>query len=87
MSARTKTNRPARRTRGTPSREPTQDEIAACARSIWEAEGRPHGRDLEHWLMAEARLRHAETSGPKARPPAQPVNPPATPSGRTTRKP
>ena len=30
-----------------------QEEIAKRAYAIWEREGRPHGRDLEHWLTAE----------------------------------
>lgn len=34
----------------------TPDEIAVCAFAIWEKEGRPHGRDVEHWLQAEAQL-------------------------------
>ncbi len=57
MSAKTKTNPPARRITAPPRREPTHDEIALCAMNLWEAEGRPQGRDLEHWLQAEARLR------------------------------
>jgi hypothetical protein len=32
---------------------------------IWEREGRPHGRNLEHWVMAEAEL-SAEQVEPKA---------------------
>jgi Protein of unknown function (DUF2934) len=35
---------------------PTHDEIAACARRIYESEGRPEGRSMDHWLQAEARL-------------------------------
>jgi hypothetical protein len=35
----------------------TQEEISKRAREIWEREGRPEGRDLEHWLKAEAELR------------------------------
>jgi DUF2934 family protein len=37
-------------------REPTQDEIAACAHMIYEQEGRPEGKAMEHWLQAEAQL-------------------------------
>jgi hypothetical protein len=37
--------------------EPSRKQIADLARRIWEAEGRPEGRDEEHWLEAEARLR------------------------------
>ena len=36
--------------------EPTQDEIAAYAYKLWEAEGRPNGRDVDHWLQAKAHL-------------------------------
>jgi hypothetical protein len=33
-----------------------QEEIARCAYLTWEAEGRPPGRALDHWLQAEDRL-------------------------------
>jgi hypothetical protein len=36
--------------------EPTQDEIAAYAYKLWEAEGRPDGHDFDHWLQAKAHL-------------------------------
>jgi hypothetical protein len=35
----------------------TNDEVSKRAREIWEREGRPEGRDMEHWLQAEAELR------------------------------
>ncbi|KAF0181641.1 MAG: hypothetical protein FD161_314 [Limisphaerales bacterium] len=59
MSAKTRTSKPALRASATPRREPTHDEIALCAMTIWVEEGRPQGRDLEHWLLAESRLRQA----------------------------
>lgn len=31
---------------------------------IWEREGRPDGRDLEHWLRAEAEVAEEEAAGP-----------------------
>jgi hypothetical protein len=37
-------------------REPTQEEIAACAHQIYETEGRPEGKAMQHWLQAEAQL-------------------------------
>jgi hypothetical protein len=40
-----------------PPPSPGHDDIAQCARLLWEQEGRPEGRDVEHWLQAEARLR------------------------------
>ncbi|MEQ2008790.1 MAG: DUF2934 domain-containing protein [Limisphaerales bacterium] len=57
MSAKTKSNPRAARIAVQPRPEPTHDDIALCAVSIWEEEGRPQGRELEHWLLAEARLR------------------------------
>ena len=35
---------------------PSHDEIAVCARRIYEIEGRPEGKAMEHWLQAEAQL-------------------------------
>ena len=35
---------------------PTHDEIAAAARRIYEMEGRPEGKAMQHWLQAEAQL-------------------------------
>jgi hypothetical protein len=32
---------------------PNQDEIARVAHAVWEAEGRPEGRDHEHWMRAK----------------------------------
>lgn len=37
--------------------EPSPQQIADLAHRIWEAEGYPEGREAEHWLEAEARLR------------------------------
>jgi hypothetical protein len=37
--------------------EPSPAQIADLAHRIWEAEGRPDGREVVHWLEAEARLR------------------------------
>jgi hypothetical protein len=36
--------------------EATEDEIAVCAYFIWEQEGKPVGRALDHWLQAELQL-------------------------------
>lgn len=35
---------------------PESDEIATLARSLWQAAGRPFGRDREFWFQAEAQL-------------------------------
>ncbi|MDB6017586.1 MAG: hypothetical protein JWR19_2075 [Pedosphaera sp.] len=37
-------------------RKPTHEEISACAQRIYEMEGRPEGKAVEHWLQAEAQL-------------------------------
>jgi len=50
---------------------PTHEEIAACARQIYEADGRPEGKALEHWLQAETQLiaeRKAQTAELVAKP-------------------
>ncbi|HEY5704534.1 MAG TPA: DUF2934 domain-containing protein [Terrimicrobiaceae bacterium] len=36
--------------------EATEREIAVCAYCIWEQEGKPSGRALDHWLQAELQL-------------------------------
>jgi hypothetical protein len=37
----------------------SHDEIASCARELWEQQGRPDDRDEAIWLEAEGRLRAA----------------------------
>ena len=46
----------------TPPREITGERIASRAYSLWEQQGRPHGRDLELWLQAESQLKQASQS-------------------------
>lgn len=41
--------------------EITHNEIALLAESIWQNEGCPEGKALEHWLRAEAHLRDERT--------------------------
>jgi hypothetical protein len=41
------------------AREPSHDAVARRAFELWEQHGRRPGRDLEHWLQAEAELRGA----------------------------
>lgn len=38
-----------------------KDEIARVAWAIWEAEGRPDGRDVEHWRRATEMVDRGET--------------------------
>lgn len=61
--------------------KPTHEEIAACALRIYEMEGRPEGKSLEHWLQAEAQLvaeRKAEAGLLPSKAAAKPM-----PAGRT----
>jgi hypothetical protein len=50
--------------------EPTHDEIALCAYSLWEQQGRPQNQEVEHWLQAEADylevLRRSQANFPRA---------------------
>lgn len=36
---------------------PLDEHIRARAHEIWEAEGRPEGKDLEHWKTAAAEVK------------------------------
>jgi len=45
-------------------------EIAVAAYNIWEKEGHPHGRDLDHWLRAEHNVRRL-VDADKTREPAR----------------
>ena len=38
--------------------EPTEAEIQHAAYLLWVENGRPEGRDLEHWLAAKGLLSH-----------------------------
>ncbi|HYI84227.1 MAG TPA: DUF2934 domain-containing protein [Acetobacteraceae bacterium] len=52
---------------------PANDEIARVAHAIWEAEGRPEGRDHEHWMRARRLIDEgrAEVEYPQAAPPGE----------------
>lgn len=49
--------------------QPTEFEIRELSYFIWEREGRPEGRALDHWFRAAAELAppQAATTGPKPR--------------------
>ena len=53
---------------------PRQEVVAARAYQLWEAAGRPSGRDQEFWLGAEERLQ-AEASSSAPPPPPIPETP------------
>lgn len=56
MKAKPRQNPPTQRLARRTSPAATHDEIACSAKIIWEAEGCPTGRDVAHWLLAEAQL-------------------------------
>jgi hypothetical protein len=37
--------------------------VQARAYAIWEQEGRPHGKSVEHWLMARAEIEAEDAQG------------------------
>jgi hypothetical protein len=39
------------------------DQIRIRAHELWESEGRPHGRDHDHWVKAEQELDAAAPNG------------------------
>jgi Protein of unknown function (DUF2934) len=45
---------------------PDQDLIRKRAYEIWEREGRPHGRDLEHWQLAMVEFYSINSAAPAA---------------------
>lgn len=65
-------------------RQPTQQEIALRAYAMWEREGRPYGRNLDHWLAAERELMQASTRPLSADIPAKPVRRVAKTSPKAT---
>lgn len=46
--------------------QPTQEQITELAHSLWLEEGKPEGRELQHWLEAERQLRAGGTGEPRA---------------------
>ncbi|MBC8097715.1 MAG: DUF2934 domain-containing protein [Akkermansiaceae bacterium] len=54
-------------------RKPSEDEIAARAYQIFLERGSPEGRDLEHWLEAEAQLSGEILANGSAPQPVKPI--------------
>jgi hypothetical protein len=57
--------------------EPTEAEIQHAAYLLWIENGRPEGRDLEHWLAAREMLCHRHGRDAKTRRPAPEIAAPA----------
>ena len=61
--------------------------VRDTAYAIWEAEGKPVGRNVEHWRQAEERVAASVTGSPEtkaAKPKAAPRKPAATPKPKTS---
>jgi hypothetical protein len=54
------TAHPARTEMSSPQ-EISNDMIAVRAFIIWEQQGRPHGRDVANWLLAESQLKQEQS--------------------------
>ena len=53
---------------------PTEKQIIELAHSIWEQEGRPEGKDLEHYFSAKKILEEQEAANPiQLTPPSVPI--------------
>jgi hypothetical protein len=65
-----------------PLSDPAEAEIQHAAYLLWIEEGRPEGRDLEHWLAAKELLRHhhGRSAGRTHRPPTKPAINKGTPA-------
>jgi hypothetical protein len=55
--------RDALRDKGLREWSPFEEEIAVAAYYLWEKEGRPHGRDKEHWHLAAEQLKRQAGEG------------------------
>jgi hypothetical protein len=66
--------------------EAIRERTAQLAYAIWEREGCPHGRDREHWMMAEAELMGA-AEAPAAEAAAGATETASKPAARPAAKP
>jgi hypothetical protein len=48
------------------STQPSQEEIAAYAYHLWEANGRQSGRDAEYWFQAQTQIKARTNDGGSA---------------------
>jgi hypothetical protein len=62
--------------------EDREERIRKRAHQIWEREGKPHGRDAEHWRQAASEI-DAEAAASDLEPkPTEPAEPEASPARR-----
>jgi hypothetical protein len=64
---------PARKTLANPRTvDPDHEQrVRECAYHLWEAEGKPHGRDVEFWERARAQVGAEESAAPEPPPAAE----------------
>lgn len=62
-------------------------QVAERAYSIWEKNGRPEGRDLEHWLRAEFEVAAEARAGKRPQPRKAGAAKAVQPTASKTRKP
>jgi len=58
---------------------PTEEQIKELAYTMWEQEGRPEGKDVEHYFTAKQRLEEQEAAQARA---SRPWATPPTPAAR-----
>ena len=46
--------------------KPSEDQIRTCAHQLWEAAGKPEGRDQEFWIEAKRQLADGVNSDEKS---------------------
>jgi hypothetical protein len=51
---------------------PTEEQIKQMAHNLWEQEGRPAGKDVEHYLAAKQTLEEQEASQKRPKAPRTP---------------
>ena len=49
-------------------RSVSEDQIRQKAYELWEADGRPEGRDEDYWFRSAHALQHLEAAKPSKRP-------------------
>jgi hypothetical protein len=64
---------------------PTEQEIKQLAHTLWEQEGRPEGRDVEHYLAAKQILEEQEAAQKRPKAPRTKAAKSAKPSKRSPR--
>lgn len=64
---------------------PSEAEIQHAAYLLWIENGRPEGRDLEHWLAAKEMLTHRHGRDAKTRRRAVEIATPAAPASVASR--